>query len=307
MRSGVSISFSLVLLAVGCGLNLVPEETAIVAKDDASVDASEPPIDGSPPPPDGSLPDNDVPPTRVTYGFGGELEGRQAPVVAMNELSASKQVYWTESSGTYLTFTFADQITEFYSFPRAARPSSLALLPLGFPAPADTIVAFFTETGLGLFAAKSDTSSEAYGDCTTVSRVSHQNGLLFVAMPSSGTASGTRITSISTAADAGALKCADGKLAYDGAELTGHALSPSTLTLAGLTGAGPTLALAVFTRATTDSTFATKREVTVETGALTGAEEVVAVSDDASTVKLRAPCRATGAASSCLVTLTAKP
>lgn len=305
MRSGVLLGFSLVFLAVGCGLSLVPEETPVLPKDDASVDASEPSLDGSPP--DGNIPDTNVPPTRVTYGFGGELEARQAPVVAMNELAAGKQVYWTESSGTYLAFTFADQITEFYSFPRTSRPSSVALLPVGFPPPPDTLVAFFTETGLGLFSAKSDTSSEAYGDCTTVSRVSHQNGLLFVAMPSSATATGTRITSISTAADAGALKCAEGKLVYDGPELTGHALSPSTLTLAGLTGAGPTLALAVFTRAATDSTFANKRDVTVEAGALTGAEEVVAVSDDASTVKLRAPCHAAGSTSTCLVTLNAKP
>lgn len=303
MRSGVLVGFSLVFLALGCGLTLVPDDTAVTPKDDASTDASPPPLDGPAPPVDGSPLDGAVPPTRVTYVFASEIDPKQPQVVAMNELSATNQVFWSESDTSYLAFDFANTVAEFYSFIPASKASSIALTNRG--ATSDDTVAFFTETGEGLFVVKGTSSPASFGDCATVSRVSYRSDLLFVAMPSSGT--GTRITSIPAASDGGTVKCADGALAYDGAELTGHALSPSTLRLAGLEGAGPTLALKVFSRANAQSTFATALEVSVEGSTLGGAVEVVSISDDISTVKLRAPCRAPGASATCLVTLNAKP
>lgn len=304
MRSGVLVGFSLVFLAIGCGLTLVPDDTAVTPKDDASVDASPPPQDGPAPPVDGSLPDAVVPPTRVTYVLGSELDPKQPQVVAMNELSGGGQFFWSESGTSYLAFDFTNTVAEFYSFIQTSRPSSIALTNRG--ATSEDTVAFFTETGLGLFVVKGSAAPTQVTDCTTVSRVSHQNGLLFVALPSSG--AGTRITSIPASPDGGTVKCADGAVAYDGAELTGHALSPNMLRLAGFEGAGPSLALKIYARANAQSTFATPLDVSVESAALTGAEEVVSVSNDISTVKLRAPCRGTGATSTtCLVTLNAKP
>ena len=304
MRSGVLVGFSLVFLAIGCGLTLVPDDTAVTPKEDASIDASPPPLDAPGPPSDGSTPDAPVPPARVTYVFGSELDPKQPQVVAMNELSATNQVFWSESGASYLAFDFSNTVAEFYSFIQASRPASIALTNRG--ATSDDTVAFFTETGMGLFVVKGTAAPAQVTDCATVSRVSSRNGLLFVAMPSAG--AGTRITSIPASSDGGTVKCAEGVLAYDGAELTGHALSPNTLRLAGFEGAGPSLALKVFSRANAQSTFATALEVSVESGGLTGAEEVVSISDDISTVKLRAPCRGPGASSTmCLVTLNAKP
>lgn len=212
-------------------------------------------------------------------------------------------MFWSESGTSYLAFDFTNTVAEFYSFIQTSKPASIALTNRG--ATSDDTVAFFSETGAGLFFVKGTSIPAPVGDCTTVSRVSHRNGLLFVATPSSG--AGTRITSIPADSDGGTVKCADGALAYDGAELTGHALSPNTLRLAGFEGAGPTLALKVFSRANAQSTFATALDVSVESGALTGAEEVVSISDDISTVNLRAPCRSVGASTTCLVTLKAKP
>jgi hypothetical protein len=289
-RGGIhAVAFVLGAGLVGCGLSLTTTDVGANGGTDASNETS---LDSS------SLVELDI---KAEEG-GAKLEvdfvamgadESSGKIVALAHESGKASVYELGSATPYLTFITNSAPSSLVPYPLAKLPSSKSPALL-FALPADN----------GLFAVLDDTSTAPIGGRPKTSRVHGSGKRNYLATGSeTATTNGTKIVACPAAFPDDPL-CATPQVVYDAEELGGFAVSKNGLLLIGLAGGEESVRLLAFTRATLDSTFATPKTVLAKTGVLVGAEEIVTVSDDASEVRFRAPCRTTMAAEgTCLFTL----
>lgn len=293
-RGGIhAIAFVLAACFVGCGLSLTTTEVGADGGTDASTDSSlDTSVDGP------SLVELEV---KAEEG-GAKLEvdfvamganEDSGKIVALTHESGTASVYELGSATPYLTFTTTSAPASLVPYPFPKLPSSKAPALL-FALPANN----------GLFSVFDDTSTAAIGGRPETSRVHGSGKRVYLATGfETATANGTKIVACPVAFPEDP-SCGTPQVVYDAQELGGFAVSKNGLLLIGLSGGGESVRLLAFTRATLDSAFTTPKTVLAKPGTLVGAEEIVTVSDDASEVRFRAPCRAnTAGARTCLFTL----
>jgi hypothetical protein len=293
-RGGIhAIAFVLAACFMGCGLSLTTTEVGADGGTDSSRDTA---VDTS----------VDAP-SLVELEVKAEEGGAKLDVdfVAMgNDESSGRIVALTHDNGTASVYELGSA-TPYLTFMTTSAPASLVPYPFPKPTPSKSPALLFAlPANSGLFTVLDDTSTATIGDRPETSRVHGSGKRVYLATGfETATANGTKIVACPAAFPADP-SCATPQVVYDAQELGGFAVSKNGLLLIGLSGGGESVRLVAFTRANLGSAFTTPKTVLAKPGTLVGAEEIVTVSDDASEVRFRAPCRAnTAGARTCLFTL----